>query len=367
MVMGKETPYRHGGWRAEDPAGLRLGEKTILDFSVNLNALGPPPLVREQWDRLFPGIVDYPGLEGEGLGLYYQERYGIPPQEFLAGNGSSEMIYLIPRVLGFKRALVTAPSFHDYERATLLAGGTTVRLSLLHGDELHIPDANEILGKMGSADALWLGNPNNPTGNLFPRETILEICTRSPGKWVIVDEAFIPFVDGWEAHSLLSVKRPRNLLVLHSLTKFYALAGIRMGGVVGDEEVIARLRACKEPWTVNGIAERVTPLLLQCGDYERETLSLLRMARGRLLEGFSRINGVRTIASPAANFILCRWGLTDVLDDLLQHLLSGGIYVRDCRNFPGLQENWFRVAVRRPGENDRLLSAIASFSGRNHA
>jgi len=174
-------------------------------------------------------------------------------------------------------------------------------------------------------------------------------------------------VEAWRSHSLLSVPRPRNLLVLHSLTKFYALAGIRMGGVIGGVEAIRRLHACKEPWSVNGIAERIAPLLLHCDDYERETLSLLRKAREQLMAGLSRQEGLRPLVSPSANFVLCRWFLTDDLDDLLRHLLTQGIYVRDCRNFPGLEGNWFRVAVRRPEENDRLLSALSSFPRRTHA
>jgi threonine-phosphate decarboxylase len=367
MVTDKETPYRHGGFRAADSAPLKPGEGAVLDFSVNLNPLGPPPLVREQWGRLFDGIVDYPSVEGEGLGLYYEKRYGIPPQHFLAGNGSTEMIYLIPRVLGFKTALVIVPSFHDYARATLLAGGRLLELPLLREGALSVPDADRIHRAIGPAEALWLGNPNNPTGNLFPRETVLEVCRQFPGKWVIVDEAFIPFVPGWESHSLLTVARPKNLLVLHSLTKFYGLAGIRMGGVIGCEEVIRRLRSCKEPWTVNGVAERIAPLLLQCGEYEREALSILRVERERLLARLSDLGGVRPLASTSANFVLCRWLFTEDLDDLLRHLLSCGVYVRDCRNFPGLEGNWFRVAVKKPAENDRLLSAIASFPARTYA
>ena len=276
------------------------------------------------------------------------------------------MIYLIPRVLGFKTALVTVPSFHDYARASVLAGGAIREHPLLLEGRLRVPDAGELIRAMESSDALWLGNPNNPTGHLFPRETILEICRRRPEKWVIVDEAFIPFVDGWESHTLLRVERPKNLLVLHSLTKFYGLAGIRMGGVIGCEEVIDRLRSSKEPWTVNGVAERIGPLLLRCGDYEEETLFVLRAERERVMDELSRIDSLRPLASPSANFILCRWLRTDNLDDLLRHLLSCGIYVRDCRNFPGLEGGWFRTAVKRPDENDRLLSAIASFPMHTH-
>lgn len=362
--MVRAAPYRHGGFRAsEHPA---LGGKRVVDFSVNLNPLGPPQIVRDEWGRLFDTIVDYPSVEGEGLGLFYEAKYGIPPREFLAGNGSTEIIYLLPRVLGFKTALVTVPSFHDYARASTIAGARVLEHPLLRDGALRVPDAAELIRAMDAAEALWLGNPNNPTGHLLPRDAILEICRRCPEKWVIVDEAFTPFVDGCGSHSLLLVNRPKNLLVLHSLTKFYALAGIRMGGVIGCGEVIDRLRAVKEPWTVNAVAEKIAPLLLGCGKYEEETLSLLRAERERVMEGIARMEGLRPLVSPSANFVLCRWLLTENLDDLLRHLLSHGIYVRDCRNFPGLEGAWFRAALKRPTENDRLLSAVASFPVRAH-
>ncbi len=361
----KKSLYRHGGFRAADFGRLDIGERPVLDFSVNLNPLGPPPLIMERWGALIQGIRDYPSVEGEGISLYYEQRYAIPPDQFLAGNGSTEMIYLIPRALGFNTALVITPSFHDYSRASLVAGVSIRHHSLsFNGETFGLSDRVEVADRMREADALWLGNPNNPTGNLHPREMIMEICRRHPKKWVIVDEAFISFVENRDLFSFLGVKRPKNLLVLYSLTKFYALAGIRMGGVVASPEVIRRLKSLKEPWTVNGIAERIAPLLLECGDYEQKTLSLIQKERTRLFHSLRAMEGL-LVSSPSANFVLCKWLRTEDLDDLLRHLLSAGIYVRDCRNFHGLEGNWFRVAVKRPEENDRLLSAITSFSGRH--
>lgn len=359
MGIKGEMPYRHGGYRPENFRSSGLHEKSILDFSVNLNPFGPPAILKENWSDLFVGIVDYPSVEGEGIGLYYKGRYSIPTAEFLAGNGSTEMIYLIPKALGFKSALVVTPSFHDYSRATLLAGASLSRYILSSEGGAFIPDIGEIMERMKHSEALWIGSPNNPTGSLYPRDGVLEICGTFPEKWIIVDEAFISFVEEKELFSFLSVQRPENLLVLHSLTKFYGLAGIRMGGVVASEEVIRRLKRFKEPWTVNGIAERIAPLLLECGDYEEETLSLIRTERARLTERLRGL-GVLVVDSPA-NFVLGRWRSGESLDDLLIHLLSEGIYIRDCRNFPGLEGNWFRVAVKMPGENDRLISALSCF------
>lgn len=365
MAVNGETAHRHGGFRPADFARLGVDGRAVLDFSVNLNPLGPPSLIRDRWPHLISGIQDYPSVEGEGVAFYYERRYGIEPDQFLAGNGSTELIYLIPRALGIKRALVIVPSFHDYTRASRLSGASVLHQALLQKADSFAVDIGETMDRLRDSDALWLGNPNNPTGNLYPKETILEICRRFPEKWVIVDEAFMPFVERKDLFCVLVPDRPKNLLVLHSLTKFYALAGIRMGGVIGAKEVIRGLKQFKEPWTVNGVAERIAPLLLECGEYEEKTLSLIRTERNRILENLRR-SGFVFPSTPSANFLLCQWRFTENLDDCLKELLAKGIYVRDCRNFPGLGKNWFRIAVKNPEENDRLLSALSSFAPRQN-
>jgi len=151
-----------------------------------------------------------------------------------------------------------------------------------------------------------------------------------------------------------------NMLVIHSLTKFYSLAGLRLGGVIGSERVISKLRRAKEPWSVNCIADRVAPMLLDCTDYEEETRFMVARERERVFQRLETHEGI-TPFPPSANFILCQWTRTGNLDDLLCHLLNNGIYVRDCRNFPGLEQNFFRIGLRTPPENDRLVSILTSF------
>jgi len=365
MALNGETIHRHGGFRKTDFSRLGIRERRVSDFSVNLNPLGPPPLIRDRWPELFSGIEDYPSVEGEGVACYYEKKYGIGSDQFLAGNGSTEMIYLLPKALGIKRALVPVPSFHDYSRASRLAGASVLHQPLLQRDHTFEADIGAIMDQMKVSDALWMGNPNNPTGNLHRKETILEICERFPDKWIIVDEAFMPFVENRDLFSVLTPHPPRNLLVLHSLTKFYALAGIRMGGVIASREVIRTLRRFKEPWTVNGIAERIAPLLLECRDYEEKTIALVRSEKKRLFENI-RGSAILYPAVPSVNFLLCQWRSTETLDDCLKELLASGIYVRDCRNFPGLEKNWFRIAVKTPEENDRLLSAFSSIARRQN-
>jgi threonine-phosphate decarboxylase len=298
-------------------------------------------------------------VEGTGIVEYYCGRYGRAPDQILAGNGATELIYLIPPALGLKRVLVLGPTFHDYARASRLAGAAVDDVSLSAEDRFCSFDPGELKERLSRADGLWLCNPNNPTGTVFHKDMIFEIADAFPEKWVIVDEAFMPFVEEAGSYSLLLSPPVQNILVLHSLTKFYGLAGLRLGGVLGHESVIARLKQYKAPWSVSRLAERIAPLLLDCDAYEHETRRLIRRGREDIFRSLQRVQGL--VSFPAhANYILCRWRATDDLDDLLRHLLQNGLFVRDCRNFKGLEENYFRMAVRTSRENEKLIAGILS-------
>jgi len=359
--MKKEPMYVHGGTPKRDMIRLGVPLRPVVDFSVNLNPLGPPPVIREKWQELFEAVEHYPSVEGDGVAHYYETVCNISTRNFLAGNGSTEMIYLAPRVLGFKRAGVITPSYHDYERASLLAGATVVRWPLSSHDDFAFPTDDHLGALLKDVDALWIARPNNPTGNIFPKRRILEFAHRFPEKWFLVDEAFVQFLGDWEKNSLLTEKPRPNLLVLHSLTKFFAIPGLRLGGIVGSEPVIARLKRAKEPWTINGIADRVASLLANCSDYENETRSVVTQECKRVFHGLQALEGIIAYP-PSADYILCQWIKTDDLDDMIRYLLLNGVYVRDCRNFPGLEKSFFRIGIKNSINNDLLLSLLSSFS-----
>ncbi|MFH1481403.1 MAG: threonine-phosphate decarboxylase CobD [Pseudomonadota bacterium] len=359
--MDKEIPYRHGGKPRLDFLRLNLRERPVFDFSVNLNPLGPPKIIKEKWLELSEGIENYPTLHGEGVVSYYEKQFGISPKNILAGNGSTEMIYLIPRALQIKKIVILMPSYHDYSRASNVAGAEVIPCGLSPENSFRLKEIDKVVKALENADALWMGNPNNPTGTLFPREVILDLAKKFPDKWFIVDEAFMPFVKEKEREetSLMGIQKWANIMVTHSLTKFFCLAGLRLGGIIGDEHVIGRLRKIKEPWTVNGLAERIAPLLLECEDYEAKTRILIEGERKRISSIFRGMRGIHFYPS-WANFMLCQWQGSEDLDALMRHLLSNGVYIRDCRNFPGLEKNYFRFAIRSEEENDRLITLLAS-------
>lgn len=357
--MNSLLRYRHGGSAGLDLDRFNLPERPLLDFSVNLNSLGIPGIVRERWKGLLDTLDIYPSVDGDGIVCYYRKKFGIPDQDILAGNGSTEMIYLVPRALRLKRVLVITPSYHDYERASILAGAEVARLPLTAEDGFALPGADQLAEAVRDCDALWIGRPNNPTGTLMHREHILGLARRFPDQLFIVDESFIQFTENWAEESLLTEQMRPNILVIHSLTKFYALPGLRMGGLIGDRDLVSRLRQVKEPWSVNGIADKIAPLLLECTDYEDRTRSLTSKERRRIYQHLDTMDEITQCPS-CTNFILLQWNRTRDLDDLMRHLLANGAYVRDCRNFPGLERNFFRIGLKAPYENDRLISLLAS-------
>lgn len=359
--MNINTQHRHGGNPAADFARMGLDFRDVIDFSVNLNPMGVPSVISGNWNGLINEVQNYPDIEGSGITHYYSEKTGISPENILPGNGSTELIYLIPRVFGFRRAVIIIPSFNDYTRACMLAGAEIETLQLEPETSFDLPAVNVLENSIKDADALWLGRPNNPTANLFSRKIILDMVLKYPEKMFIVDEAFIQFADNWTTETLMHETHISNLLVLHSMTKFYAVAGLRMGGVIGRSDTIRRLRDAKEPWTVNGIADRAAILLEQCEDYDKETILLNSRERGRIYEILSGIPGISVFPS-SANFFLCRWDRTDNLDDLIGYLLRNGVYIRDCRNFQGLDGSFFRFGIRSQKDNDRLVSLLSSFT-----
>lgn len=348
--------HQHGGANlnhAAQESGM------ALDFSVNISPLSPP------LGALSLGsfaLQAYPSIDGRGIKTFYKGKFGFDGAMVLPLNGAIEGIYLLPRALGLRRLLLLTPSFYEYERAGRMAGAEITSLPLAPENGFQLPSIELLADALLDADAFVAANPNNPTGTEVPPEVIMALASRFPDKWFILDEAFIQFTPAFPDNSLMGkVLALKNVIVLHSLTKFYALPGLRLGAVIAHPDIIRRLLNYKEPWTVNAIAESVAPLLLECGAYEEALREMIFSERERIVESFSTIDGMRVVGG-AANFFLAQWKGGCSLDALLPYLEGKGIYVRDCRNFSGLEENYFRFAVRSPGENSALLDALRAAS-----
>ena len=347
---------RHGGnlQRLALAAGKPAGE--ILDFSANINPLGPPEWLRPLISAHVGGLVHYPDPACTALVGAFAARFGVAAEEVLMGNGSTELLYLLPGVLGKARALIPVPAYVDYERAAALAGLAVEHLPLEEARDF-VPDPAALEKALRGDELLLLGSPNNPTGRSVPAAALRELAQSHPRTAFVIDEAFADFT---AAEGLLAGKRPENLIILRSLTKFYAIPGLRLGGVVAAPAIIRRLRERMPPWSVNTLAQAVGAAALADHDYGERTRRFVRERREELQQALAALPGL-TVFPGEANYLLLRIdGGPLAAPALAERLLAGGIAIRACDNFAGLDRRFFRVAVRTGEENGRLRDALAA-------
>ncbi|MGK5095076.1 threonine-phosphate decarboxylase CobD [Deltaproteobacteria bacterium TL4] len=350
--------YQHGGEPGADFKRLGIRPRALIDFSVNVNPLGPPEMISAQWQNLKKEIVLYPTPTGEGVSHFFEKRLALPKTSILAGNGSTECLYLVPRALSLKKVAILTPCFHDYEQACVMAKAKVLRVPY-SPEEAFAPLKYSILKKiLKKSNALFIGNPNNPTGTFYEPELLLKLADKFPEKWILVDEAFIHYLNNFEHQTLAKEKNLRpNLLIFQSLTKFYALPGLRLGCVISHPQTIEKLKPYKEPWTINRVAETIAKYLVEGRAYEDHVRCLNQQENQNMRTALGALEGLKVYEAPA-NFLLLQWTATKNLDDLQAYLMANGFYVRDCRNFPGLQQNFFRIAIRTTEENQQLLAAL---------
>jgi L-threonine-O-3-phosphate decarboxylase len=354
-VTGAEWP--HGGdlRRLAESAGVDAAE--LLDFSANINPLGPPEWLRRVVGAELSRTAHYPDPHCTELLHAAAARYGAAREEIVAGNGSSELLYALPRLLDRPSAVIAAPCYVDYRRAAEQAG-LRVRAVTLAADDDFALDFDRLAAALdaeGGACLAILGQPNNPTGRCFDPARLRSLAARYPDTWFLIDEAFADFVDRLDR---LTCARPPNLIVLLSATKNWAIPGLRLGFAVAGRAVADRLRAALPPWSVNALAQAVGVAALADQAYRERTRRLVAGWRSELTERLAQTGGVRVFPGEA-NFLLARLERPGVdARELRRRLLARGVAIRACDNFEGLDERYFRVAVRSGGENERLAAAL---------
>ena len=343
------TTHPHGGNLRQ--LALAAGTSELLDFSANLNPLGPPEWLRAVIAVNIGALAHYPDPDCTALVAAAARRYGVAEDEVIAGNGSAEILALLPRVLGKPRAVVAAPSYVDYARSAELGGMRVETLPMREdaGFQLDFP-ALELL--LRGEEAVFIGRPNNPTGHVCDARGLRALASRHPGTLFVVDEAFGDFVEGFES---LTRERPANVVVLLSLTKAFAIPGLRLGCAVADAVLAAHIRELLPPWSVNTLAQAVGVAALQDADYLCHTRAFVREQREALAAELGGLPGLH-VHPGEANFLLVRT-VTDA-PVLAERLLREGIAIRLCANFAGLDARFFRVAVRTAQENARLCEAL---------
>ena len=227
-----------------------------MDFSANINPYGLSANIKNAVLAELDNIVHYPQPNAQDLCRKIGETYNIPSDKIIVGNGAVEIIYTLCHILKPKNVLIVSPGFSEYERAARSAGADIHYAMLDEKLDFNSPMRDIIVNIKGN-DLLFIGNPNNPTGTLYMLEDmeLLIEHAENNGCYVVVDESFMDFIKTSEAFSVLPlVEKYHNLLVLHSLTKFYAVPGLRLGFAATDHEVLDPLYNAKDIWNVHPVS-----------------------------------------------------------------------------------------------------------------
>lgn len=349
--------FEHGG----NVYAARENGEAWLDFSANVNPLGLSPAVYQSISLGIGEIVHYPDPKAAELKEAIEDCYNVPSYELVLGNGASELFYLFLQTIRPRNVLLPVPSFSEYERAALAARAKVNYFELSPEDDFRI-DWEAFMGALPVADCIILGNPNNPTGRVITRNELVHLLEEMRGghQWLVVDESFLDFLPYDTRYSVRDlVEEYPNLFVIQSLTKFYALPGLRLGFGVGCHILAKQLNAAKDVWNVNLLAQKAGVAALRDAEYQQQSRKFLAGEGQRFYE---RLNGLRGIRAyrPSANFILLDIKGTGLSSqEFTEKLREKGILVRDCANYIGLDgESYVRVAIRQSAENNQLIEAL---------
>nr|WP_317400238.1 histidinol-phosphate transaminase [uncultured Gemmiger sp.] len=342
----------HGG----DWAGFAAEYGTMpLDFSANISPLGLPDGVRKAIVEAAEKQDRYPDPLCRELRAAIARSRKIPADWVLCGNGAADLIWRLALAERPRHALLTAPTFAEYAAALRSVDCRGVEYTL-HPETDFALDRKFLDAITPETDLILLCEPDNPTGRTTDpallRE-ILDACAAN-GTMLAVDECFNEFLDDPAAHTLEGcLPDYPNLLIFKAFTKWYAMAGVRLGYVLSSNTaLLERLRAAGQPWAVSGLAQAAGLAALQETEYSRTLHALISAQRPRMIAGLTAL-GCRVVPGQA-NYLLFYHGRKD----LVPALRKKGVLLRDCSNYAGLGPGWYRCAVRSGAENDAFLQAM---------
>lgn len=349
--------FTHGGNIDEVCRNLCIDRKNIIDFSANINPLGLSENVKKTILNSVDLIINYPDITYYNLKKEISNFENINSEKLFLGNGAAECIFNVVRAINPKNTLLLAPSFSEYEEAVKSIGSNIEYYFLKEENKFRID--NEILKRLTSnIDLLFICNPNNPTGVLIEKIYLEKIIKKAYENniYVVIDESFMDFVKEnykYSVNELLS--KYNNLVIIKSITKFYAIPGLRIGfGITENEKLLKKLDNVTMAWNVNTLASEAAISALQDEVYIKATIEYLEKEREFLYKNLCDIKGLN-VYYPSVNFIF--FNINKNID-LKKEMLKYGIIIRSCSNYNGLNSSFYRIAVRTREENEKILEIL---------
>jgi threonine-phosphate decarboxylase len=359
------TIYVHGGnvWEASEKYKIPVDQ--LIDFSISTSPTGAPKTSVEAIRQHINLIHHYPDPEHEWLLKILSEFAGVNPENIVVGNGSTELIYLFAEIfLGNDyEAVIPVPAFSEYKGAIERSGGNMVFLKCdsKKNFQINVKELEQTVSD--KTRIIILCNPNSPTGCLYNKDDVLDVIKFAAQKnvMVLLDEDYIDFVDDTKRYSMAGyVNEYNNLFILRTLTKFFGLAGARIGFGITSPEVAHYMKKARMPWSVNSAAMFGAAEAVKDEEFIKKTRSIVSSCKKAMMQQLNEIPWLKPYPSET-NFILSeiiKGKLTST--QLQEELAKKGILIRDCKDFDGLNNKFFRVTVRRPEENKKLIDLLKS-------
>ncbi|MDR3037839.1 MAG: aminotransferase class I/II-fold pyridoxal phosphate-dependent enzyme [Candidatus Adiutrix sp.] len=364
-VNAEVDSRRHGGRVFEAARLLGRPWREIIDFSANINPFGPPRGLKEALDENFDRIGHYPEVRAESLVKKISEISGLTPEHLLADAGSTPQLHLLPRVLEMSRPVIIGPAFAEYEAA--LSAVSLAPQYVLASESSAWRVGHDTVERVVSRkpDAVFLANPANPTGRLVPYDVLLRLLQecRRLSAWLIVDEAFLDFTEQGRSLTPLVGEYPR-LIVLKSLTKIFALPGLRLAYLAASAKTVARLAAGTPPWSLSSPAITAGLFCLAQKGFQESAVKGVKIFRRHLARELNALN-IGQVCPSEANYLLLRLKPEINAKKLSDSLFRDGLLVRDASNFNGLRPGYLRLAVRPAPEISALAAGIKHFLAGN--
>ena len=368
----------HGGNIFQFAHEQRIEPYEVVDFSANINPLGPSQRGLDALNAQLRYISHYPDATNDDVLNAIADTYEMDKHQIIVGNGAAELLYAICRLPGYTGAFVPAPGFSEYKEA-LEASKIPVRDIFYRPREddnekpyFEVPYlaletfAAELKGQDGRI-IVFLGNPNNPDGTLLDKDHIRTVASmlKDANSLLVIDESFIDFVGNDplqdNEHSMRSlVNEFDNIIVVHSFTKFYAVPGLRIGAAFANETLITQLQQYIPSWSVNTLAQAYTKAALNDVDYIKQTKQELNDERAFMYNALDDIEGI-TVYPPSANFILFQVNQEGITANYInEELKKYNMIVRNCDSYVGLTNHWVRIAIKDHDTNIKLVDKLTN-------
>lgn len=354
--------HGHGGNIFAAASALGCSPEDITDMSANINPLGPMPGILEHLAQNIENICRLPEVDACRAVKAYARWQGIDENRMTAGAGTTEFLYLLPRALGICSALVAGPAYADYADA-LKINKVKFNYFMRKSQKGFKPDLNLLKKQAEGTDAVFFCNPNNPTGEFTDSQELTALARSMPETLFVIDESYLPFVPGQEnktmAHTALS-----NVIVLQSLSKMYCIPGLRVGFCAAPVPVAEKIRQYCPPWSVNSQAQAAVLFIAQNSEtaeaHAEKTRKYIVSQRAKIYERLSDTPGLEIFDSDATFILLRARGFNAA--EIAEHMLAHHLLIRDCSNFHGLDEHFFRISLKDAESNDLAAGLIAGFA-----